>query len=385
MIILLKNDYYSTAEAVTRGHPDKICDQIADAILDAYIKEDPNAHVAVEVAVHFAGVIVMGEVSSLASIDMESIVRKTIIEIGYDRDELGFNGYNCPIQFFVHQQSSDILLGLNQDNLGAGDQGIMFGFATNETEEQLPLSFLLAHQLTQKLEDLREKKILPFLRPDGKAQITLFYQAGIPVCATNIVIACQHEESVSTEQLRKIIEKEVVRQVVPSQLITEKTEIFINTTGRFVLGGPIADSGLTGRKLMVDTYGCSSHHGGGSFSGKDCTKVDRTASYYARYVAKHIVRGGLADQVEIQVSYAIGKALPTSINIDTFGTNHVPEEKIRTIITNCFDFRPSNMIQELQLKRPIYLETSQHGHFGNQNFPWEKLSKLETVKSLISH
>ena len=384
MVILLKNSCYLTAEAVTKGHPDKICDQVADAILDAYMREDSHAHVAIEVVVHYAGVIVMGEVDSSAKIDMEAIVRKTIVDIGYDCDELGFNGYHCPIQFFVHQQSSDILLGLNQEELGAGDQGIMYGFATNETKEGLPLAFVLAHRLTQKLEKLREDKILPFLRPDGKAQVSLFYQDNIPTQATSIIIACQHDEEISTEELRKIIEKEVVREVIPAYLITEKTEILINATGRFVLGGPIADSGLTGRKLMVDTYGCSSHHGGGSFSGKDCTKVDRTASYYARYVANHIVKSGLADKIEVQVSYAIGKALPTSINIDTFGTNHIPEEKINDIVMTCFDFRPSSMIQELQLERPIYLVTSQHGHFGNPEFPWEKPSKLESVNSLTS-
>lgn len=377
--------YYSTSESVTIGHPDKLCDQIADAILDAYIKEDPHSHVAIEVAVHFAGVIVMGEISSQAEIEMEDIVRNTIIEAGYDRDELGFNGHHCPIQFFVHQQSADILLGLDQQDLGAGDQGVMVGYATNETEEGLPLSFIFAHQMTEKLEDLRKREILPFLRPDGKAQITLLYCNHVPIRATSIIIACQHDESVSTQELRKRIEEEVIQSVIPKNLITEETEILINATGRFVLGGPIADSGLTGRKLMVDTYGCSAHHGGGSFSGKDCTKVDRTASYYARYVAKHIVKSGLADKIEIQVSYAIGQAHPTSFNIDTFGTNHVPEEKIKEIIHSCFDFRPANIIQELQLERPIYLATSRHGHFGNIEFTWEKLNKLETVKSLISH
>jgi S-adenosylmethionine synthetase len=368
-----------TSESVTIGHPDKMCDQIADAILDAYLTLDPNARVACEVCVHHQGVIVMGEITSKVQVNVERIVRNKIIEIGYDNDELLFNGHNCDVFIFLNKQSSDIALGVDQE--GAGDQGIMFGYATLETKELMPYPIMLAHKLAQKLESVRKEKLF-YLRPDGKTQVTIEYDNDKIKRVDTIVVSTQHDEKITIDTLRSDIIKYVIKEVIPDNLIDSKTKIFINPTGRFVIGGPVGDSGLTGRKVIVDTYGGMCAHGGGAFSGKDPTKVDRSASYYARYVAKHIVASGLASKCELQVSYAIGVRKPLSIFINTFNTNIIPEEKILEIINQVFNFSPANMIKELDLRKPIYSKTSVYGHFGKEDLPWEQLNKLNEINRL---
>ncbi len=372
-----------TSESVTSGHPDKLCDQISDAILDAYLKVDKNAKVACETCAHKEGILIMGEISSTSVVDIESIARNKIIEIGYDKEELEFNGKNIPIAIHIHKQSPDIAIGVNQKNIGAGDQGMVFGFATKETDNYLPMPIYYAHLLAKQLELVRKEKILPYLRPDGKTQVTVEYLDNKPYRIDNIVIAAQHDPNIMLKKLKDDIKREVILKVIPEKLLDENSKFYINSTGRFILGGPAADSGLTGRKIIVDTYGGYSRHGGGAFSGKDSTKVDRSGAYYARYVAKNIVAANLADEIEIQVAYAIGYSNPVSISIDTHQTNHIDEEKILTIIKQVFDFSLKNMIQELNLCEPIYQKTTCYGHYG-KDLPWEKLNKVEIIKNLLN-
>ncbi len=370
-----------TSESVTSGHPDKICDQISDAILDAYLKEDENAHVACEVCANQKEVVIMGEIKSTASIDIEKIARKVILNIGYDRDELNFNGYTIPIRIDLQKQSPDIDKGVSKKKMGAGDQGMVFGYATDETECFLPLPIFYANALAKQLETVRKNGTIPYLRPDGKTQVTVEYQDDKPIRFDSIVIAAQHEPNIFPSTLENDVWKFVIEPILPKQFLDENTNFYVNTTGRFVLGGPASDTGLTGRKIMVDTYGSFARHGGGAFSGKDATKVDRSGAYYARYVAKNIVAANLAKKIEIQVSYAIGKSSPLSIFIETYGTNQIPEEKILKLIDTVFDFSPQNMIQELQLNKPIYAKTTCYGHFGKK-LPWEKLDKVTILKKL---
>ena len=365
-----------TAESVTIGHTDKLCDQIADNILTAYLKEDENSRVACEVCAYSTGILVMGEITSKGNIDVEKIVRDTIISIGYDNDSLGFNGNNCEVIIKLNKQSSDIALGV--DNDGAGDQGMMFGYATNETDNYMPLPSYYANKLCERLEYVRKNNIISYLRPDGKAEVTLSYN---PLKIKNIVVSTQHNE-IDIEVLREDIKKYVIEEVIPKELLTDAI-IFINPTGRFVIGGPVGDSGLTGRKIIVDSYGSASHHGGGAFSVKDYTKVDRSGAYYARYVAKNLVAASLCDKIEVGVSYAIGVKYPTSVTINTFNTNKIEENKIIDIINKVFDFSPKNIIEELDLKHLNYKDTTCYGHFGKENLSYEKLNKVEIIKSML--
>ena len=372
-----------TSESVTPGHPDKLCDQISDNILDAYLSSDPFSRVACEVCAHKNGVVVMGEISSNSSIDIEKIVRDTIINVGYDNDKLGFNGNNVKIDININKQSNDIAMGvdnsLDSNDIGAGDQGMMFGYATNETDTYMPYPIYMANKLSNRLTQVFKDKTIKYLRPDGKTQITVLYEENKPKYIDTIVISIQHDP-IDLEILKKDIKKYVIDEVIPSNMINKNTKIYINPTGRFVIGGPVGDSGLTGRKIIVDTYGGMCAHGGGAFSGKDPSKVDRSAAYYARYVAKNIVAANLCDKIEIQVSYAIGVSKPVSLYINTFNTNIIPEDRILEIINKVFNFEPSNIIKELDLRKPIYHLTTCFGHFGKKDLPWEKLDKVNIIK-----
>ena len=390
-----------TSDSVTEGHPDKICDQISDAILDALMAQDPNSRVACETAITTGLVLVMGEISTNAYVDIQKIVRDTIREIGYDRAKYGFDCDTCGVITAIDEQSSDIAMGVDKaleakenkmseeeiEAIGAGDQGMMFGYASNETPEYMPYPISLAHKLAIQLTKVRKDGTLPYLRPDGKTQVSVEYdENGKPKRLEAVVLSTQHGEEVTQEQIHEDIKKHVFDVILPKELIDEETKFFINPTGRFVIGGPHGDSGLTGRKIIVDTYGGYARHGGGAFSGKDCTKVDRSAAYAARYVAKNIVAAGLADKCEIQLSYAIGVARPTSIMIDTFGTGKLSEDKLVDIVRENFDLRPAGIIKMLDLRRPIYKQTAAYGHFGRTDvdLPWEHLDKVEDLKKYLA-
>jgi len=375
--------YLFSSESVTEGHPDKIADQISDAVLDAILSKDQFGRVACETFVTNGLIMIGGEITTECYVDIPQVVRQVIKDVGYTDPHYGFDYESCAILTSINQQSPDIAIGV--DRAGAGDQGMMFGYATRETPELMPMPILLAHRLTRRLAEVRKKKIIPFLRPDGKAQVTVKYEDDKPVCVKKVVVSTQHDEHVSQEDVREAVIEEVVKKVVPKELRSEKITYFINPTGRFVIGGPKADTGLTGRKVIVDTYGGAYFHGGGCFSGKDPTKVDRSASYYARYVAKNIVAAGLADRCGLQIAYAIGVAEPVSLMIETFGTNKIPEEKIEKIVRKVFDFTPKGMITSLDLLRPIYQKTASYGHFGREEpeFSWEKVDKVEAIKQLL--
>ena len=386
-----------TSESVTEGHPDKMCDAISDAILDAIMKEDPMGRVACETATTTGLVLVMGEITTSAYVDIQKIVRDTVREIGYTRGKYGFDAETCAVITAIDEQSTDIAMGVDKaleakmgedeiDAIGAGDQGMMFGYASNETEEYMPYPINMAHKLARQLTKVRKDGTLPYLRPDGKTQVTVEYnEEGKPIRIDAVVCSTQHDPEVTQEQIHEDIKKYVFDEIIPADMVDDETKYFINPTGRFVIGGPHGDSGLTGRKIIVDTYGGAGRHGGGAFSGKDCTKVDRSAAYAARYVAKNIVAAGLADKCEIQLSYAIGVAKPTSIRVDTFGTGKLSDTKLVDIIRENFDLRPAGIIRMLDLRRPIYKQTSAYGHFGRTDvdLPWEKLDKVENLKKYL--
>ncbi len=385
---------YFTSESVTEGHPDKMCDLISDSVLDAILEKDPNARVACECMASTGVVFISGEITTDCYVDIQKIARDTIREIGYDRAKFGFDSDTCAIITAIKEQSPDIALGVDnskefkdngnmEDKIGAGDQGMMFGYACDETEEYMPMAIVLAHKLSKRLTDVRKQGILDYLRPDGKSQVTVCYDGKKVVGVDTIVVSAQHSETVTTEQLRADIKKYVIDEVIPKDLIMENTKYLINPTGRFEVGGPKADCGLTGRKIIVDTYGGYCEHGGGAFSGKDPTKVDRSAAYMARYVAKNVVASGLAKECRIEVAYAIGVAKPVSMFVDTFGTGVVSDEKISEIIEKEFDFRPLAIIKNLDLRKPIYKKTASYGHFGRKDFSWEKLDKVEALQKYI--
>lgn len=377
---MIENKRIFTSESVTEGHPDKICDQISDAILDDILSQDKYARVACETAVTTGLVLVMGEITTTGYCDVQKIVRKTISEIGYDRGKYGFDAENVGVIVSINEQSPDIAMGV--DKLGAGDQGMMFGYACNQTEEYMPMPITLSHKLALQLTKVRKNGTLPYLRPDGKTQVGVEYVDNKVKRIDSIIVSTQHDEKVSQKELRKDIIEHVINVIVPSELIDEATSIYVNPTGRFVIGGPKGDSGLTGRKIIVDTYGGYARHGGGAFSGKDPTKVDRSASYMARYVAKNLVAAGLADELEIQLAYAIGVAEPTSICINTFGTSKLTEVELVSIVREHFDLTPQGIIDTLDLRRPIYSQTASYGHFGRNDIslPWEQLNKVEELK-----
>ena len=393
-----------TSESVTEGHPDKVCDAISDAILDACMEQDPMSRVACETAACTGFVLVTGEITTKAYVDMQKVVRETVKEIGYDKSEYGFDGNTCAVLVAIDEQSSDIAMGVDKaleakkaeaekrmsdeelEAIGAGDQGMMFGYATNETDDYMPYPVDLAHKLVKQLTKVRKDGTLKYLRPDGKSQVSVEYdEEGKPVRLEAVVLSTQHDPDVTQEQIHEDIKKYVFDPVLPADMVDAETKFFINPTGRFVIGGPHGDAGLTGRKIIVDTYGGYARHGGGAFSGKDCTKVDRSAAYAARYVAKNIVAAGLADKCEIQLSYAIGVARPTSIMVDTAGTGKVSDEKLVDIIRENFDLRPAGIIKMLDLRRPIYKQTAAYGHFGRNDLdlPWEKLDKVEKLKKYL--
>ena len=386
-----------TSESVTEGHPDKMCDQISDGVLDAILAQDPNARVACETCTTTGMVMVMGEISTNCYVDIPKVVRETVREIGYDRAKYGFDCDTCSVMTTIDEQSADIAMGVDEalesrkgekdevEAVGAGDQGMMFGFATNETDAYMPLPIHMAHRLSRRLTEVRKDGTLGYLRPDGKTQVTVEYEDEKPKRIDTIVISTQHDEHVTLEQIEKDLKQHVIKAVVPQELLDDKTRYFINPTGRFVVGGPQGDSGLTGRKIIVDTYGGYGRHGGGAFSGKDPTKVDRSAAYAARWVAKNLVAAGLADKLEIQLAYAIGVAKPVSITVDTFGTGKLSDDKIVEIVEKVFDLRPGAIIRDLDLRRPIYKQTAAYGHFGRTdlNLPWEQLNKVEEIKKYI--
>ena len=388
-----------TSESVTEGHPDKVCDQISDAILDALLEQDPMSRVACETCTTTGIVMVMGEISTKAYVDIQKIVRDTVREIGYTRGKYGFDADTCGVITTIDEQSSDIAMGVDKaleakennmtdeeiDAIGAGDQGMMFGFATNETEEYMPYPISLAHKLARQLTKVRKDGTLSYLRPDGKTQVTVEYDDGKPSRLDAVVLSTQHDPDITQEQIHEDIKREVFDKILPADMVDDETKFFINPTGRFVIGGPHGDAGLTGRKIIVDTYGGYARHGGGAFSGKDCTKVDRSAAYAARYAAKNVVAAGLAKKCEIQLSYAIGVAQPTSVMVDTFGTGKIADDKLVEIVRENFDLRPAGIIKMLDLRRPIYKQTAAYGHFGRNDLdlPWEKLDKVDTLKKYL--
>ncbi|MBR6403076.1 MAG: methionine adenosyltransferase [Eubacterium sp.] len=387
-----------TSESVTEGHPDKICDQISDAILDELMKQDKNSRVACETSITTGLVLVMGEITTTGYVDVQKVVRDTIKEIGYDRAKYGFDADTCGVIVALDEQSADIAMGVDKsleakekeeetDDIGAGDQGMVFGYASNETDEYMPLPISLAHKLTRRLSEVRKNGTLSYLRPDGKSQVSIEYgKDGKPLRIDTVVLSTQHDPKITQEQIHEDIKKYVFELVLPKDMVDEDTKYFINPTGRFVIGGPNGDSGLTGRKIIVDTYGGYGRHGGGAFSGKDCTKVDRSAAYAARYAAKNIVAAGLADKCEIQLAYAIGVAKPVSIVVDTFGTGKIDDNVLSDVINENFDLRPAGIIKMLDLRRPIYKQTAAYGHFGRVDIdlPWERLDKVEALKNYIN-
>ena len=391
------NNFLFTSESVTEGHPDKVCDQISDGVLDAIIQEDPSARVACESFCTTDQLVIMGEITTTAKVNYEEIARKVICDIGYNRDELGFNGHTCDISVAVHTQSPDIAMGVDrslelkageEDELnlhGAGDQGMMFGYACNETEELMPLSASLAHALSKKLAAVRKSGGLTYLRPDGKSQVTIEYKNGKPARIEAVVVSTQHDDGVSLETIRKDVTEQIIQPIIPAHLMDEHTKIFVNPTGNFVVGGPAGDTGLTGRKIIVDTYGGAARHGGGAFSGKDPTKVDRSAAYAARWVAKNVVAAGLAQKCEVQLAYAIGVAKPVSIMVETFGTATVSEEAIVSAVNKVFDLRPEAIIRALDLRKPIYKQIAAYGHMGREelNLPWEQTNMVDALQSAL--
>ncbi len=379
-----KRNFLFTSESVTEGHPDKIADQISDAVLDEVMRQDPKGRVACETLVTTGLVVVSGEITTSAQVDYDGLIRKTVDQIGYNNALYGFDSNTCAVMCTVKRQSPDIAMGV--DTGGAGDQGLMFGYACNETDELMPLPIQLAHRLTQRLSEVRKNKKLPFLRPDGKSQVTVEYQDGQPVRVDCVVISTQHSDDVSNEKLRSEIVEHVIKPIVPANMLDAKTKYHINPTGRFVIGGPMGDAGLTGRKIIVDTYGGYSRHGGGAFSGKDPSKVDRSACYMARYIAKNVVAAGLADRAEVQLAYAIGVAEPVSVMVDTFGTGTIPEEKITALVREHFSLTPKAIIETLNLRRPVYKPTAAYGHFGRsgEGFTWERTDRADALKKAAS-